>query len=589
MSPTALSSTPHRKHKIASAVSKPALSTSIDRTATENPEPPSSYVEVLLNDHLVFRTRTKQLTPIPYYNAVAERFVRDWRLGQITFVVRDERNMENDPILGLVHIRLKDAFEDHSQITQWFPLVGGLGWGRIHLSLLFKPVDMRLPRGISGYEVATLYVTGLTVTESQGVPTKGVSVTMETEVDRYQLSTPDNVDMEVEDRADFKLREVDRSKRNSPKKRPLSMTSSRASSRATTPDPSHSGENSGTVKARNRPNSIASTTLVDMIRSTSRSGRSPFDSRNNISGGNLAELEWDIDRPIRLAVQYRHSSLVALTFFTRSAVRRRHKIFGIATVKLDDIPDDLESEKTVPIFGTDDMRQALKAIHAYEDATNEESSDSNTTSSVRFDEASALPKMIGMVKLGCFVKPGIGKVHRRLCRKDLRFKRVYEAWEMSKEVERGVEGPTMKERWRDGKREMARSKDRHLPAYLQEYSEDEDEDDDEAQANSDSDSDNEEDRSAGKRSGSGRMTPAKLNELDDDTEKGFFAKQVAHSRALHKRVSQLVQNLGDHRSSSDIFAEPRYLPAQSRSHRQILPGQARSQGSCQEGRQEKRC
>lgn len=32
---------------------------------------------------------------MPYYNAVSERFVRDWTKGKIVFVVRDARDREH--------------------------------------------------------------------------------------------------------------------------------------------------------------------------------------------------------------------------------------------------------------------------------------------------------------------------------------------------------------------------------------------------------------------------------------------------------------------------------------------------------------
>lgn len=123
--------------KLSAAAGKPALDDVVDRTPGENPDPPSAYVEVHLNDRLVYRTRTKQLTPLPYFNAVSERFLRDWRMAKITFVVRDERNREHgecesqsldpetysrrvfpDPILGIATIRLADVFSDRSNLTR---------------------------------------------------------------------------------------------------------------------------------------------------------------------------------------------------------------------------------------------------------------------------------------------------------------------------------------------------------------------------------------------------------------------------------------------------------------------------------------
>lgn len=135
---------------------KPALEEVIDSAAWESPKPPSPYCEVILNGRLVFRTRTKQLSPAPYWNAVSERFVRDWSKARIVFVVRDERDRERDPVIGLAAFHLADIFHSASQVTRTFPLMAGLGWGTIRLSLLFKAIDMELPRGISGYEICSI-------------------------------------------------------------------------------------------------------------------------------------------------------------------------------------------------------------------------------------------------------------------------------------------------------------------------------------------------------------------------------------------------------------------------------------------------
>jgi hypothetical protein len=35
------------------------------------------------------------MTPLPYFNAVSERFVRDWRMAKLTIVIRDERDREH--------------------------------------------------------------------------------------------------------------------------------------------------------------------------------------------------------------------------------------------------------------------------------------------------------------------------------------------------------------------------------------------------------------------------------------------------------------------------------------------------------------
>ena len=115
----------------------------VDTVETEDdPEhAPSAYCRIILNDEIIFQTRTKALNSNPFFNAGTERFVRDWRRTLIMVVVYDYRVREADAILGVVPIKLSDLFRNSSQITQFFPLAGGVGHGRIRMSLLFRPID----------------------------------------------------------------------------------------------------------------------------------------------------------------------------------------------------------------------------------------------------------------------------------------------------------------------------------------------------------------------------------------------------------------------------------------------------------------
>jgi Ca2+-dependent lipid-binding protein len=103
----------------------------------------------------VYRTRAKAVTSKPIFNAGTERFVRDWRSAIVTVTVRDSRNREHDPILGVVPLRLTDILQTSSQATRWYPLDGGIGFGRIRISLLFRSVETRLPPNMLGWEVGT--------------------------------------------------------------------------------------------------------------------------------------------------------------------------------------------------------------------------------------------------------------------------------------------------------------------------------------------------------------------------------------------------------------------------------------------------
>lgn len=81
--------------------------------------------------------------------------MRDWRSGIVTVTVRDSRNREHDPILGVVPLRLSDILTTSSQVTRWYPLDGGIGFGRIRISLLFRSVETRLPPNMLGWDVGT--------------------------------------------------------------------------------------------------------------------------------------------------------------------------------------------------------------------------------------------------------------------------------------------------------------------------------------------------------------------------------------------------------------------------------------------------
>ena len=116
---------------------------------------PTSYCTILFNDELVYKTRSKAVSSQPIFNAGTERFVRDWRSAIVTITVRDQRNREHDPILGVVPLKLSDILETSSQVTRWYPLDGGVGFGRVRISLLFRSIETRLPPHMLGWDVGS--------------------------------------------------------------------------------------------------------------------------------------------------------------------------------------------------------------------------------------------------------------------------------------------------------------------------------------------------------------------------------------------------------------------------------------------------
>lgn len=125
---------------------------------------PSSYCTILINDELAYKTRTKVVSSKPIFEAGTERFIRDWRSAIITVTVRDARNRQHDPIIGVVPLKLSDVLLTSSQSTRWYPLDGGIGFGRVRISLLFRSVELKLPPPQLGFgEIGTFEFTSDTI------------------------------------------------------------------------------------------------------------------------------------------------------------------------------------------------------------------------------------------------------------------------------------------------------------------------------------------------------------------------------------------------------------------------------------------
>lgn len=335
---------------------------------------------------------------------------------------------------------------------RWFPLVGGLGWGRIRLSLLFKPVDIRLPPGISGFEVSTLEIRALASTDLSNSSDK-LSMIIETEADQCKLNYP--------------------------------MT--------------------GTTQSR---------ISLDSVR-TSNTFKTMLDPNTS------SETDWDIGRPIRLAVEYRHSCSILLSFVSKLSVLKR-KVIGLAIIRLNDVADAEIVERTVPIFNTDNVKEAMKASYSYHPPHDEGIGD-DARSTRRVDSPC---KPIGFVRIKFVLHPGLSRVHKKLCKKDLRFRKIYEAWEigneMNQDISRVTGGEVLTKRMQHGEDRMkGQDDDRGDESDVDEGDSDEDREINDNEWIEGRDLDDREDIT-----------------LDDDEEEtqGYLARKREHSEALHKRV-----------------------------------------------------
>ncbi len=126
--------------------------------AEQNEDMPSSYATIILNHQKIYRTRTKPKNAKPFFNAGTERFVADWKSAEVMISVRDDRETEDDSQLGMIYLPLRRVFNEKSQVTQVYPLVGGMGYGRARISMVWRSVEVKLPKELLGWNYGTLEI-----------------------------------------------------------------------------------------------------------------------------------------------------------------------------------------------------------------------------------------------------------------------------------------------------------------------------------------------------------------------------------------------------------------------------------------------
>lgn len=149
---------------------------------------PSSYATVILNHQTIFKTRTKPKNPNPFFNAGTERLIRDWRKTQVIVSVRDARIHENDPLLGIVALPLGKIFRERSQVTGNYPLVGGLGFGRVRISMVFRSIELQAPKEMLGWDsYGTLEITAPITSKDLSTDLHGLRLKVRTTVNRGKM------------------------------------------------------------------------------------------------------------------------------------------------------------------------------------------------------------------------------------------------------------------------------------------------------------------------------------------------------------------------------------------------------------------
>lgn len=119
---------------------------------------PSCYCSIILNHQKIYRTRVKPKNAKPFYKAGTERFIRDWRTAELYITVQDSRVHEDDCLMGLVRLPLGEILKDRAQVNNTYPLYGGVGYGRVRISLIFRSVSLQVERNLLGWDSGTVVV-----------------------------------------------------------------------------------------------------------------------------------------------------------------------------------------------------------------------------------------------------------------------------------------------------------------------------------------------------------------------------------------------------------------------------------------------
>lgn len=268
------------------------------------------------------------------------------------------------------------------------PIVGGLGHGlckqclvanelnlmeiysTVRISLLFKPVDVKLPPEISGYEVATIKVKSLVVNTARSWSINKAAVEISSDVDGIVMDYNEIV-----------------------------------------------GDGRGKTAAPTTP--------------------SHHERRGSFEPSPTSEvLDFQMDRRHRriLAVEYRHSCSLIIRLVDRKGKMKKDLTVGLAILRLADIADNSEAERSLPIYRTDDINEAAEREFQRIQAIRVGKEDPES-------HLSALTIRIALYT-------GISRAHKKLTRKNVRLRRVYEAWEMAQDLGDSTEFSAARQRGR---------------------------------------------------------------------------------------------------------------------------------------------
>lgn len=158
----------------------------------EDDDLPSSFCTIILNHQKIFKTRTKPKNAKPFFNAGCERFIRDWRSAEVMISVRDARVHEDNALLGMVMLPLNEVFKYRSQVNGIWPLTGGIGYGKVRISMVFRSVQLQAPENLLGWEYGTLDIKPEIKGNMQDQALKGLRIKARTSLGRGKFHADGN-------------------------------------------------------------------------------------------------------------------------------------------------------------------------------------------------------------------------------------------------------------------------------------------------------------------------------------------------------------------------------------------------------------
>jgi Ca2+-dependent lipid-binding protein len=111
----------------------------------------SPYALLLLNGREVHKSRVMKRTNQPIWpDATKEMLITDRKKAKLGLVIKDDRDLAADPILGTYQISIDDMLELMAKGHEWYNLAGA-HTGRVKMKLDWKPVALKGSLSKGGY------------------------------------------------------------------------------------------------------------------------------------------------------------------------------------------------------------------------------------------------------------------------------------------------------------------------------------------------------------------------------------------------------------------------------------------------------